>query len=188
MQKMIPLAIAAVASLAAVGCTQGAHSATESVVDAIKAQDAQWAKDYEAKDVNAINAHFVSDGVQAGPGYLVTTDAERRAVLTAFMKDPTYKQTFTNDRVDVASSGDLAASRGQFTITMTDPATKQVVTMPGTYLTIYKKGEDDSWKAIARFLTRGPVPADAAASAAANGVATGAADTVANSAAKETTK
>ena len=184
MQKMIPLVIAAVASLAAAGCTQGAHADSGKIAEAIKAQDAQWAKDYESKNADAINSHYASDGALAGPGFLVTTDAERRAVLAAFMSDPTYKQTFASDRVDVASSGDLAASRGQFTITMTDPSTKQLVTMPGSYLTIYKKGEDDSWKAIARFLTRGPVPADAAASAAAN--STG--DSAANSAAKETTK
>lgn len=89
---------------------------------------------------------------------MATTDVARRQVLTILMSDPNFKQTFSPDRVDVAKSGDLAVSRGHFSMTMTDTAANKVQEIPGSYLTVYKKESDGSWKAIARFLTRGPLP------------------------------
>jgi len=161
MQKAIPLAAAAAALLATCGCTKTAHSATDAagIVNAIKAQDAQWAKDYAAGNVDAINAHYTSSGALAGPGYLATTSNERRDVLSAFMSDPHFTQTFSSDHVDVSPSGDFAASRGRFLVTMTDPTTKQPADYEGAYLTVYQKEADGSWKAIDRFLTVGAVPA-----------------------------
>ena len=143
-------------SLAVGGCGKGAD--TDKISDTIKLQDVQWSKDYSAKDVNGIESHYATDGVLAGPGFIATTDTERRQILTALMSDPNYKQTFTPDRVDVAKSGDLAVSRGHFAITMTDIATNTAQDIPGSYLTVYKKESDGSWKASARFLTRGPLP------------------------------
>jgi len=155
----IPLIVAAAASLATGGCIKGAQATDSSKIsDAIKAQDVQWAKDYAAKDVNAIESHYQSDGALAGPGYLAQTAAERRAVLTAFMGDPSFTQRFSSDCVDVAKSGDFAASRGHFTVTMTDTAAKKPADYAGEYLTVYKKDPDGSWKAIERFLTVGPEP------------------------------
>jgi len=140
---------------------EDAHSATDAagIVNAIKAQDAQWAKDYAAGNVDAINAHYTSSGALAGPGYLATTSNERRDVLSAFMSDPHFTQTFSSDHVDVSPSGDFAASRGRFSVTMTDPTTKQPADYEGAYLTVYQKEADGSWKAIDRFLTVGAVPA-----------------------------
>jgi ketosteroid isomerase-like protein len=164
MQKMIPLIV--VASLAIGGCAKGAQSAggdTAKITDTIKAQDAQWAKDYAAKDVNAIEGHYTTDGTLAGPGYIASTATDRRAVLTAFMSDPNFTQKFSPDRVDVSPSGDFASSRGRFVVTMTDPIKAKPIDYAGSYLTVYKKESDGSWKAINRFLTVGPEPTAAAA-------------------------
>ena len=156
MQKMIPVMLAIVATLGTGACGKGGAD-TDKISDTIKLQDVQWSKDYAAKDINGIESHYASDGVLAGPGFIAETNTARRQVLTALMSDPNYKQTFTPDRVDVAKSGDLAVSRGHFAISMTD-ATNTVQEIPGSYLTVYKKESDGSWKALARFLTRGPLP------------------------------
>src|SRR5262245_57215979 len=60
MEKIIPVAIAAVAALGVSGCTKGAEAAidTTQISDSIKAQEAQWEKDYAAKDINALGAHY----------------------------------------------------------------------------------------------------------------------------------
>jgi ketosteroid isomerase-like protein len=66
----------------------------------------------------------------------------------------------------VASAGDLATSRGHYTITMTDKATGKPVTSTGTYLTVFKKQADGDFKAVEDMIIPGPAPAAAAAAAA----------------------
>lgn len=156
MQRKLPLMVGIVATLGLGGCGKGADSAK--IADAIKLQDVQWSNDYNARDVNAIESHYASDGVLAGPGFIAENDVGRRQILHALMSDPNYKQTFTPERVEVAKSGDIAVSRGHFEITMTDTKTNAAQPIPGSYLTVYKKQSDGSWKAQARFLTRGPLP------------------------------
>jgi ketosteroid isomerase-like protein len=53
-------------------------------------------------------------------------------------------------------SGDLAYSRGHFTEKYTDPKTGKVMTDSGSYLTVYKKQEDGSWKAVEDFVVADP--------------------------------
>jgi ketosteroid isomerase-like protein len=155
MQRMLPLMVVVAATLGVGACGKGADNAK--IVDAIKLQDVQWSKDYGAKDVNAIESHYASDGVLAGPGFIAENDVGRRQILSALMSDPNYNQTFTPDKVVVAKDGDLAVSRGHFQITMTDTKTNTAQPVPGSYLTVYQKQSDGSWKALARFLTRGPL-------------------------------
>ena len=46
---------------------------------------------------------------------------------------------------------------------MTDPATKKPLESTGSYLTVWQKQADGSWKAVEDFITPGPAPAGAAA-------------------------
>ena len=55
---------------------------------------------------------------------------------------------FQATKVDVASSGDLAYTRGAYTMTATDPATKKPMNDHGSYVTTYRKQADGSWKAV----------------------------------------
>ena len=169
MHKAIPVILAALAALSASGCTKGAEASvdTAKISDSIKAQEAQWVKDYAAKDMNALAGHYADDAALAGPGDPVaTSDAERRKLLQAFVTDPNLKLSFSSDRVEVAQSGDLASSRGHYSMTITDKATSKPVDSTGTYLTVYRKQKDGSWKAIEDFITPGPAPAAAATAAA----------------------
>ena len=81
MHKAIPVAIAVVAALGVSGCTKKAEAASDTaqISDAIKAQEAQWEKDYAAKDLNALAGHYADDAALGGLGDpLATTDVDRR--------------------------------------------------------------------------------------------------------------
>jgi len=64
------------------------------------------------------------------------------------MADPNLKLDFASDRVEVADSGDLAATRGSYTLTVTDPVTKKPVNDKGSYVTVFRKQKDGAWKAV----------------------------------------
>ncbi len=165
MHKAIPVAIAVVAALGVSGCTKKAEAAgdTAQISDAIKAQEAQWEKDYAAKDLNALAGHYADDAALGGPGDpLATTDVDRRKELQALVTDPNFKLSFATDRVQVAQSGEYAYSRGHYSMTLTDKATNKPADNQGSYLTVYKKQDDGSWKAVEDFVTPGPAPKAAA--------------------------
>ena len=165
MHKAIPLAVAAVAALGANGCTKGASAASDpaAIEQSIRAQEAQWQKDYAAKDINALAGHYADDSVLVSPGDPPSTsDVDRRKALQTFLSDPNLKISFAADKVDVAQSGELAVSRGHYAMTATDAKTQKPVESQGSYLTAYKKQADGSWKAIDDFSTPGPALTTAA--------------------------
>lgn len=165
MRRTISLALAGAASLALAGCDHhrwnGHHQAdTAKIADEIKAQEARWQKDYAAKNVEALAGQYTDDAAIAGPGEaLATSDVDRRKSLQGMVADPNFALTFASDRVLVAKSGDLASSRGHYSLTMTDKATAKPATSTGSYLTVYRKQADGSWKAVEDFITPGPAPA-----------------------------
>ena len=162
----IAFSLAAVAALALAGCDHrgrtGNHGVdTAKAADEIKGLEAQWNKDYTAKNVSALAGQYTDDAALAGPGDpLATSGADRRKALQAMTSDPNFALTFASDRVLVANSGDLASSRGHYTLTLTDKATNKPVTSSGSYLTVFKR-DGDSWKAVEDFITPGPAPAAA---------------------------
>lgn len=161
----------AAATLALAGCDHhgrgGHHEAdTAKIADEIKAKETQWLTDYRSKDVAALAEQYADDGAIAGPGDpLATSGADRRKLLQTMTSDPNFALTFGSDRILVAKSGDLASSRGHFSLTMTDKATNKPVTTTGSYLTVFKRQDDGSWKAVEDFITPGPAAAPAAPAA-----------------------
>ena len=161
MTNRITLSIAAIAALALAGCDHhrwsGHHHAdTAKIADEIRAKEAGWQKEYESKDVAALAGQYSDDGAIAGPGDpLATSGAERRKALQGMTSDPNFALTFGSDRILVARSGDLASSRGHYSLTMTDKATNKPVTSTGNYLTVFKKQDDGSWKAVEDFVVPG---------------------------------
>ena len=77
-------------------------------------------------------------------------------------KDPAFDVNFSSDKVEVSDSGDLAYSRGHFTEKYTDPKTRQVASNSGSYITVYKKQDDGSWKVVEDFTAVEPAAAPAA--------------------------
>jgi uncharacterized protein (TIGR02246 family) len=144
------------------GCNQmpDTHDAD---VAAIKANDVQWNQDMAAKDVDKSVSHYTDDATLMTPGGPPATgkDAIRKG-FTEMYSDPAMTLKFAATRVEVAKSGELGFSQGTYTMTMTDPATKQVMTDNGSYVTGYRKQADGSWKAVSDIVTSSvPPPAPA---------------------------
>ena len=79
-----------------------------------------------------------------------------RKVFADASTDPNFEVHFASDKIDVAGSGDLAYARGKFTEKYTDQKTGKVMTDSGSYITVYKKQKDGSWKAVEDFAAADP--------------------------------
>jgi len=165
MNNRITLSLAAVAALSLSGCKYEGHMGhqhadTAKIAADIKAQEVQWQKDYASKNVDAAAAVFATDGILAAPGEpLATTSAARRKAIQDLTSDPNFKLDFASDEEQVAEAGDLAYSRGHFSIQATDKATNKPVASTGNFLTVFKKQDDGSWKAVADYIVPGPAAA-----------------------------
>lgn len=116
---------------------------------AIKDGETAWVSDYAAKDVDKLVAHYADDAslMVANIPAMKGKDAIRTG-LKEMLADPNLALNFAADSVVTAKGGDLAYSEGKYTITMTNPKTKKPETEKGSYVTVYKKQADNSWKAV----------------------------------------
>ena len=123
-------------------------------VKAISDLEAQWVKDWAAKDVDKIAINYADDAVVMTPGGEPMRGKEGiHNGLKQMVADPALSLTFQASKVEVAKSGDLGYTQGSYKMSMTDPATKKVVNDHGSYVTTYRKQADGSWKAVADIAT-----------------------------------
>jgi uncharacterized protein (TIGR02246 family) len=138
------------------GCTHN----TSADVQAIKDNEAQWNKDWEARHVENIVGHYADDAALITTGGPPTVGREAiHAALKEMVGDPNLSLKFQATRVEVASSGDVGWTQGSYTLTITDPATKKPIHDSGSYVTTYKKAADGSWKAVSDIASSGVLPA-----------------------------
>jgi len=149
-------------ALVLTGCAQSAADTTADV-KALRDNEAQWNQDFAAKDAEKLVAHYADNAVLMSPGMPASAGKEAiRKTLTAMVTDPALSLKFQAARVEVAKTGDMAYTQGSYTLTMTDPASKQVMNDHGSYVTTYSKQADGSWKAVADIATSEvPPPAPA---------------------------
>lgn len=147
----------AVLALVAGGCEKQAKSDPDAVKNAIKADEKKWNAEFKAKDTEAIVGHYADDAYFVAPGVKGTDGSTAiRKAFAGVSTDPAFSITFGSDKVDVAGSGDMAYTRGHFSEQFTDPQTSKVMTTSGSYLTVYKKQQDGSWKAVEDFAAADP--------------------------------
>ena len=158
MKKISAISLALILGVTACTSTDKAPKVDVAAVeDAIRAKETGWMQAYNKRDAASLSAQYSEDAGLAGAGLAPMTDAPARdAFLKGIVADPALKVDFASDRILVAASGDLASSRGHYTMTYTDPATKQPKTENGTYLTVYRKAADGNWQAVEDVTTPGP--------------------------------
>jgi uncharacterized protein (TIGR02246 family) len=101
------------------------------------------------KDAAAFASNFVADAVMMTPGMPPMKGRDAiQAGMKELLSDPNFKVDFASDRLEVADSGDMAATQGSYTLTVTDPATKKAINDKGSYLTVFRKQKDGTWKAV----------------------------------------
>jgi uncharacterized protein (TIGR02246 family) len=151
MKALATLCGTAALALAITACNQTpppAPDTHDADVKAITDLEAQWNKDYAAKDGDKAGGYYASDAILMVPGEPSVSGKDAiQASLKQMLADPAFLLTFQPTRVDVAKSGDLAYSVGKYQLTVTDPATHKVINDHGSYVTTYRKQPDGSWKA-----------------------------------------
>ena len=118
---------------------------------AITADEKSWSDEFQAKprSLDALVAHYAPDAYFVAPGLKPMSGiADIRKAYEEGLKDPNFNFNFAADKVDVAEAGDMAVAQGRFTETYTDPATRQAKSDKGSFLTVYTKQSDGSWKAV----------------------------------------
>ena len=156
MRGLCLLAAAAVLS----GCQQQAETVDTAQIEAqIREAETKWNHAYAKRDAAALAGMYADDAALASPDadLAIGKDAIVKS-LESIPKDRNFRLEFRSDRVQVAKSGDLAYSRGRYTMTITDPARNGPYTSKGNYLTVWKKQADGSWKAVEDFVTTGAPP------------------------------
>jgi uncharacterized protein (TIGR02246 family) len=150
MKNVIVLIGSVVVAVLLTGCSQTMADNREADTHALKDNEARWNQEWAAKDADKIMAHYADDAVLMAPGMeaAVGKDAIRK-LLDGMLKDPALALKFQASTVEVAKSGDIGYTQGSYTLTATDPASKQPIKDNGSYVTTYRKGTDGSWKAVA---------------------------------------
>jgi len=138
-----------VLTLLLMGCNQAPPDTRDADVKAIKDNEAQWNQDYVSKDLDKIVGHYADDGVLIVAGMPASSGKEAiRTAMQGMIADPALSLKFQASKVEVAKSGDVAFTQGSYTLSLTDPVSKQVVNDHGSYVTTYRKLSDGSWKAV----------------------------------------
>ncbi|HEY5290040.1 MAG TPA: DUF4440 domain-containing protein [Caulobacteraceae bacterium] len=143
---------------------QKPHVNAARVVDTIRSDEVKWNADWKSGDAAKVAAHFSTGAVVMPPDApAMTGRAAIEAGLQPLLNDKAFALTFSSDKVDVAASGDLAVSRGAFTQTYTDPATKAPMTIKGAFVTVWQPGPGGAWQAVWDIATPGGPPSPAGA-------------------------
>jgi uncharacterized protein (TIGR02246 family) len=166
MKRFAALCTATVLAATLTACNQTSGN-TDADIATIKAIETQWNQDWAAHDLDKVMSHYADDAVLMVPFTPPSVGAAAiREGNKPMVADPVTALKFTPSRVEVAKSGDLAWTQGSYTLTLTDPQSKQVINDHGSYVTTYRKQPDGSWKCVADIATSEvppPAPVTAAA-------------------------
>ena len=116
--------------------------------EAIRAADLAWSKAAGDKDAAKAASFYAENAVLMPPGGAVTKgrDAIQQA-FTTMMQDPNFALSFAPTKIVVAKSGDLAYDLGEFQLTTSDKK-KKASTLKASYVVVWGKQMDGSWKAL----------------------------------------
>ena len=148
MRKVSICICTALLSLSLAACKEKAPD-TIADAQAIKDNEAAWVKDWQAKDADKIVAHYAPDAVLmvANMPAMKGSDAIKSGI-GPMLKDPHLSLTFSPTVVVIAKDDDMAYTQGIYTMTYTEPRTGMTLIEKGKYVTVYKKQDDGSWKAV----------------------------------------
>ena len=128
---------------------------TAAAAAAVDEAEAGMLAAFKAKDAARLSSYYAPDAIVATPGRLVKGAPAIAKANAEDIADPAFALTFANDKTDVASSGDFAYTSGTFSVSYTNPGTKAVDKVAGTYVTVFRKQPDGSWKVVADIATPG---------------------------------
>ena len=138
------LLLLALSTACKTAATPDAGTADETVL--IK-QDAEWSNAVGAKDVEKTMSYYADDALMMPPNIPTLTGKQSiRTLWKSLLEAPGFAGGWKATKVDV--SGHLSYVTGTYEITETDDSGK-AMTDKGTYLKVWKKQPDGSWKCVA---------------------------------------
>jgi len=137
-----------------------ASGSDPNAAQALRDTEARWNQDIASRDPDKWASYYTDDAVLMVQGEpAINGKAAIRSALQQMTSDPNMSLKFQASKAEVASSGDLGYTQGTYTLTVTNPQTKKVVTDHGSYVTDYRKQPDGTWKAVADIATSDVPPA-----------------------------
>ncbi len=128
-----------------------------SAEDEIRAADQEWARAFAAGDLEKSLAFCAEDcAVLVANGPSVRGREAIRELFAGWF-EPELKISWTPDTIEVANSGDLGFSSGNYQMTFKD-ASGTSVDDRGKYLIVWRKQADGSWKVL-RDISNSDLPA-----------------------------
>jgi ketosteroid isomerase-like protein len=113
--------------------------------DAIRKADQDWLRVFAAKDLKQSVDFVLADGSVLAPNAPIANGPEAIGKLFAgFFSLPELKIEWTPTKVDVARSGELGYSTGNYRMSFKDP-TGKTVEDHGKYVTLWKQ-QGGKWK------------------------------------------
>ncbi|HZD52341.1 MAG TPA: DUF4440 domain-containing protein [Woeseiaceae bacterium] len=112
------------------------------------AADRAWAEAAAAGDVQRVVTFWSEDAVNFFPNEPAARGRDAIiALVRRYRRDPRYTLRWHADTAEVAASGELSYTSGQFTMTLgtDDGAT---LTRTGHYVCIWRKLDNGEWKCI----------------------------------------
>lgn len=118
-------------------------------IKAIKDDQNQWLKDFDSRDLDKIVSHFSEDAIVIDKGAPPAKGREEaKKLYKDAVADPASSLKFAPLRIEVAKSGDIGYVLGTYRAVGTVANTKRTAEDRGTYISIYKKQSDGSWKDV----------------------------------------
>ena len=138
------LTAVAAAALALSACRRGPEAAI--IRAAIMDADVAFAHATQVRGVDRWVEYFADSGVQVTPGRNVVGKAAIRELMAPSLGDTARTLTWTPTSADVSESGDLGYTIGRWE--RTHRLRDSTVTTRGSYVTIWRKQQDGSWKVV----------------------------------------
>jgi uncharacterized protein (TIGR02246 family) len=152
MNRFLSAALTFAALLWTYGCSQATAPPVADTraadLKALSDTEAMMSKDVAAKNWEKLASYYAEDAVLMSPEAPAAVGTEAIKGLGKMMADSQADLNFHANKVDVAKSGEIGYTQGAYTLTMTDPKTKKVMSEKGNYVTVYKKQADGSWKIV----------------------------------------
>ncbi len=148
------------------GCNQAppppAPDTHDADVKAIRDVETAWNQSFASKDLDKMVSFFSGDAsILYSHLPVITGVSAIKDAYKPYFADKNFSLSWVPDKAEVAKSGDLGYTQGAYTMTVTDPKTKKVLTAKGKYVTIYRKQADGSWKVAADISNENAPPAPA---------------------------
>jgi uncharacterized protein (TIGR02246 family) len=139
-------AMLACAAIPASSCQTSMSSGPDDE-EALRALEHEWSNAGANADVEKFVSFYAEDASVLPPNQALVSGKKAIREMMVGLMSPGTSLVFEPTRVEVSQSGDLAFTRGVYTLTSKDPA-GSLVTDRGKYIAVFQRQPDGQWKAI----------------------------------------